>query len=198
MPKCFICNKYIYLYIYINLLHFVANEDKYYIRFVEDPSVKFEFEFELYLNCDGGQGLSKQIKNQKNLELDFNELEFEYGCQFPLLNEQSSIQEQYQDVAGQIVACQDSNLYFVYKDSYTHILSKCQIIGKVINKEEFSERIVTLPHYYNEPLSLVLAYEKIEKPDETKISEINKKIISIIIIGLIILIILLIIKLIVK
>ena len=45
MSKCFIRNKYIYLHIYICLLHFVANEGNYYIRFDGDPNVKFEFEF---------------------------------------------------------------------------------------------------------------------------------------------------------
>ena len=121
----------------------------------------------------------------------------ELGCAFPLLNEQSSTQEYYQDAVGEIVACQDSNLYFVYKDYFTISFTYCQIIGKVINKEEFSGSIDNLPNNDGK-INLVLAYGKIEKPNENKIREIYKKIISITIIGLTILIILLIIKLIVK
>ena len=174
------------------MLHFVANEDKYYIRFVEDPNVKFEFELDL--NCDGGQELSKQIKNQKNIALEFDDGNLELSCEFPLLNEQSSTQEKYRDAAGEIVACKDNYLYFVHKDYSEYTYYDCQIIGKVINKEQFDQNISTLPKNNNQKISLVLAYEEIE----IKIPEINKKIISIIIIGLIILIILLIIKLIAK
>ena len=178
------------------MLHFVANEDNYYIRFDGDPNVKFEFEFELYLNCDGGEGLSKQIKNQKNLVLEFDIRGMELGCNFPLLNDQSSVQYYYQDKVGEIVACKDSNLYFVFEDDITITFNNCQIIGKVINNEEFPGSIANLPNN-NGKINLVLSYGKIEKPNnENKIREINKKIISITIIGLTILIILLIIKLI--
>jgi len=48
------------------LLHFVVNEGKYYLRFDGNP--KMEWEFELYLDADGGLNLSNQLKSQKEIK----------------------------------------------------------------------------------------------------------------------------------
>ena len=188
MSKCFKSNKYICLYIYICLLHFVVNEDKYYLRFDGEPQMKWEFTLDL--NTDGGLKLSNQLK-EKEIEIQFRSDGLIIGGSYTLLNEKSSTGN-VQAVGGYIIANVLSYLYIVFKHS-SEIISFSQKIGQLINLEEFSNNLNSLLN--NGYINLVLAYERIEQP---KIAEINKKIIAIIIGGLIILIILLIIKLIVK
>jgi len=193
MSKCFKSNKYISLYIYICLLHFVVNEGKYYLRYDGEPKMKWEFELDL--NTDGGLELSNQLK-EKEIEIEFSTDDDAYlECEYPLLNKQSS-KGNVNAAPGYIIADDDSFLYIMLKECDTGFFVDCQKIGQVINVEGFSEE--NIKGLDNDgQISLVLAYERIEQP-ETKIAEINKKIITIIIGGLIILIILLIIKFIFK
>jgi len=192
MSKCFKSNKYICLYIYICLLHFVINEDKYYLRFDGEPQMKWEFTLDL--NTDGGLKLSNQLK-EKEIEIEFStQADDALECKYPLLNKQSSVGV-LPIAPGNIIADNSENLYFVYEDM-TNDAYGCQKIGQLINVEGFSgEKLKSLSNNINGNINLLLGYERIEQP---KIAEINKKIIAIIIGGLIILIILLIIKLIVK
>jgi len=67
MPKCFICNKCIYLYIYICLIQFVVNEKKFFLRY---KGGKQEWEFTLDLGSEGGQVLYNRLK-EKNIILTF-------------------------------------------------------------------------------------------------------------------------------
>jgi len=154
-----------------------------------------KWEFELDLNTDGGLELSNQLKEKEIIkEFYITSMGVALCCNYPLLNKQSS-KGNVKTAPGYIIADGDSFLYIMFKEYDTDFLN-CQKIGQVINVEGFSgENIKDLDN--DGQISLVLAYERIEQP-ETKIAEINKKIITIIIGGLIILIILLIIKFIFK
>ena len=66
MSKSFICNKYIYLYIYICLLHFVVNEEKFFLRYNNGGQTK-EWEFTLEKNSIGGNELYSRLKEKKIL-----------------------------------------------------------------------------------------------------------------------------------
>ena len=67
MPKCFICNKCIYLYIYICLIQFVVNEKNFFLRYKGGEQ---EWEFTLDLDTEGGQVLYNRLK-EKNIILSF-------------------------------------------------------------------------------------------------------------------------------
>ena len=191
MSKCFKCNKYICLYIYICLFHFVVNEDKYYFRYDGEPKMKWEFTLDL--NTDGGLKLSNQLK-EKEIIISFytSKKPTSIFGTYSLLNDQSS-KGTVETIPGYIIAA-DTNLYIVL-NSNNQPFTQSQKIGQLINAGVFSKEVDSIPN--DGSFNLVLEYERIEEP-EPKIAEINIKIISIIIGGLIILIILLIIKLIAK
>jgi len=167
MSNCFICNKYIYCYIYICLLHFVVNKDKYYVRLHADQNMKWEFELDL--NTEGGLELSNRLK-QKEYELNFHiDQEGLFNSyvplNFPPLLKTSPSREILFEPGDIIV-----NTYcfcFVLVEQTTEF----QKIGKLINKEGFSHENI-LPFSQDGLINLVLSYEKIEEP---KIAEINKK-----------------------
>ena len=190
MSNCFICNKYIYCYIYICLLHFVVNEDKYYVRL--DGHQNMKWEFTLDLNTEGGLELSNRLK-QKELVLNFGiDNDYIYGLyndlNFPSLLKTYPSGE-IPLAPGDIEAHPEGIVFALIGQTFEDV----QKIGKVINMDGFSyENLLSFAQGYS--IDLVLSYEKIE----LKIAEINKKIINIIFIGLILLIILLIIKLIFK
>ena len=66
MSECVIFNKYIYLYIYlyICLSSFVANEEKFFLRYNGGEK---EWEFELDLNTEGGKELYERLKKKLKL-----------------------------------------------------------------------------------------------------------------------------------
>jgi len=63
MSECVIFNKYIYLYIYICLFHFAANEEKFLLRY--NGNQKKEWEFTLDLKTEGGQELYNRLNEKK-------------------------------------------------------------------------------------------------------------------------------------
>ncbi len=62
MSKCFICNKCICLYIYICLLHFVVNEEKYVLRY---NGGELKWDFTLELGSKGGKVFYNRLKEKK-------------------------------------------------------------------------------------------------------------------------------------
>jgi len=170
MPKCFICNKYIYIYIYICLIDFIANEDeyKYYLRFDGNPKMKWEFELDT--NTEGGLKLSNQLKNQKKIEIQFFILSNSLVCKYSLLNTESSL-EDVRLMPNYIVA-NTADLSFVFEDEQ-ETCGGAQKIGQLISLEGMSEsNLKSLAQ--GDFINLVLSYERIKEPNSTKIPEKNK------------------------
>jgi len=65
MSECVIRNKYIYLYIYICLFHFVVNEEKFILRYNGGEK---EWEFSLNLDDEGGRELYNRLQKKKKLK----------------------------------------------------------------------------------------------------------------------------------
>jgi len=197
MSECVIFNKYIFIYIYICLLHFVANEEeKLLIRYNGGEK---EWAFTLDLNIEGGLELYNRLKENKKIELTFEYNPFvlilQYNDTFPPLIKTSSIRTEAFEI-GDIMTSLDYFAILVIKIGNPYY----QKIGHLIQTERSSiDELNTLSKNSKSGLNLEFVFEadEVEKPDTTKIAEINKKIIIIVIIGLSILIILFIIKFIV-
>jgi len=204
MSEYFISNKYLYIYIYICLFHFVANEEKLLLLY-DDGEQKKEWEFKLDLETEGGQELYNRLQNDKKIELKMavvvNVLLWRAEIDnnfFSFLKTSPTGGSKY--VTGDMVAGIDDFVFVITTYSYGDNKQK---IGYLIETENFSyNNLKNLAKYDNENseypiINLELVLDEIEKPDTIKIAEINKKIIIIFIIGLSILIILFIIKFIV-
>jgi len=155
-----------------------------------------KWEFELDLNTDGGLELSNRLKKGEitlTFGIDLTKL---YCNNYPLINGQSSFGK-VPEVSGYIIANILQSFLIIYTTKSGSNYGSAQKIGQLISLEGMSESNLK-KIAKGDSINLVLAYESIEEPDTTKIAEINKKIIIIMIIGLSILIILLIIKFIVK
>jgi len=198
MSECVIFNKYIFIYIYICLFHFVVNEEKLFIRYNGGEE---EYEFTLDLNTEGGLELYKRLKEKKRIELTFKAIPLAIACveddNFPSLIKNNPT-EKIDTEIGDISA---SNITFYISVINAKKFANIQKIGHLIQKEGSSiEELKSLVVRFSSSginLELILETDEIDKPDITKIAEINKKIIIIAIIGLSILIIFIIIKFIV-
>jgi len=199
MSECVIFNKYIYLYIYlyICLSSFVANEEKFFLRYNGGEK---EWEFELDLNTEGGKELYERLKKETKIELTFKydsvSLYYEFNDAFSCLLKNYYSGPRFIQLYKGAIAFNSQKL-FIFHFSHSDIIK--HKIGYLIETEGFSsEELEPLANSDSEiKIELVLKTDEIEKFDNTKIAELNKKIIIIIIIGLSILIILFIIKFIV-
>jgi len=68
MSKCLLLNKYIYLCIYICLLHFVVNEEQFFLRYNYG---NLEWEITLDNNTIGGKALYERLKDKKKNRISF-------------------------------------------------------------------------------------------------------------------------------
>ena len=147
-----------------------------------------EWEFTLDLNTIGGQELSNRLNEKKKIELTFNmgaKITKEFDADFPSFYENGPTQP-YGAFNGDIVAF--LNKFSIYLGNTSG--ENGEVIGHA-NDFYYSDLSALIGNSETVNLALVL---KTEKPDTSKIPEINKKIIIIIIIGLSLLIILFIIK----
>ena len=188
MLNCFICNKYIYLYIYICLFHFVINEEKLILRYNGGEK---EWGFSLNLDDEGGLEFYNRLQKNKKIEVNFTvdyfAVNFQYNNDtFPSLVKTESL-ELIDIKAGDILANKKHFLIYTQVSYGNVIYSNNHKIGHI---DEFSRPGLNPILNFGEYLNLEFVLEEIEKPDATKIAEINKKIIIIMFIGLSILIIL--------
>jgi len=189
MSECVIRNKYIYLYIYICLFHFVVNEEKFILRYNGGEK---EWEFSLNLDDEGGRELYNRLQKKKKIEVafkvDYFDVIFQYNNDtFPSLVKTGPT-ETLTIKAGDILA--NMEYFFIvtlvpYSNNATY-----SIYHKIGHVDEFSRPGLNPILNIGKYLNLEFVLEEIEKPDATKIAEINKKIIIIMFIGLSILIIL--------
>jgi len=188
MSEYFISNKYIYLYIYICLFHFVANKEKFFLRF-DNGEQKEEREFKLDLETEGGKTLYDRLKKDKKIEL-----KMAYVIPSLLWNEgidtnfisflETPPSGRLSFGLGDMVASKDD--FFIALDSIDY--DNAQKIGNLIETENFSYQNL-LKFEINENNDFFIKVKMIYESDE-----IIKKIIRIFIFGLSILIILFIIK----
>jgi len=169
MLKCLICSKYIYLYIYISLFHFVVNEQKFLLRY---NGGQLEWELTLDLNTIGGQVLSNRLNEKKKIELAFTDFEGEeltkdFDENFSTFYE-NELSEGYVASNGDIVAFR--NHFSIYLENAQGV--SAERIGHV-NDFSYSDLKALIGNSETVNLEFVL---KTEKPDTSKkVTEINKK-----------------------
>jgi len=188
MFECVIRNKYIYLYIYICLFHFVVNEEKFILRYNGGEK---EWGFSLNLDDEGGREFYNRLQKNKKIEVNFKVdymfVNFQYNNDtFPSLVKTEPT-ESINIKPGDILANMKHFFIVTYVPNNNTAYSIYYKIGHV---DEFSRPGLNPILNISKYLNLEFVLEEIEKPDATKIAEINKKIIIIMFIGLSILIIL--------
>jgi len=178
---------YIFIFIYICLLHYVANEEKFFIRYNGGEK---EWEFALDFNTEGGLELYSRLKENKKIKLTF-ELEYEseiiireYDANFPSLIKIIPIGLVDYKV-GDMLAGMD--MFIIGTGASENSFPNFERIGHLIQTDGFSMDDINylIGDSANDiTLEFILESDGIETPgisDATKITVINKKIMRVII-----------------